>query len=101
MGINITGNTFTKIKRNPIYFCIQQNVGAGSEYKKIGVIITHEETEAMLNNKVSQCGYDMNDIFAGYDILYFRGTGQRSKSNAVGVNITEGIINYDLTKKKK
>lgn len=101
VGINITGNTFTKIKRNPIYFCIQQNVGAGSEYKKIGLIITPEETEAMLNNKVSQCGYDMNDIFAGYDILYFRGTGQRSKSNAVGVNITEGIINYDLTKKKK
>lgn len=100
VGINITDNSFSKIKRNAIYFVIQQNVGAGSEYKKIGVNITKEETEAMLKNTVSQCGDDMNDIFAGYDVLYFRGTGQRSKSNAVGVNISTGEINYDFTIKK-
>lgn len=35
--------------------------------------ITKEETKAMLDNKVSDCGYDMNSIFHGYDILYFKG----------------------------
>ena len=51
--------------------------------------ITKEETKAMLDNKVSDCGYDMNSIFHGYDILYFKGSGERSRSNAVGVNINE------------
>lgn len=99
--ITITENHFSKIKRNAIYFAIQQNVGAGSEYSKVGVNITAEETETMLQNTVSQCGNDMNDIFAGYDVLYFKGTGERSKSNAVGVNIQTGEINYDFTKKKE
>jgi phage-related minor tail protein len=94
--INITGNTFTKIKRNPVYFCIQQNVGGGSNYKKVGMKITKEETKAMLDNKVSDCGYDMNSIFHGYDILYFKGSGERSRSNAVGVNINKQIISYGL-----
>lgn len=94
--INITGNTFTKIKRNPVYFCIQQNVGGGSNYKKVGMKITKEETKAMLDNKVFDCGYDMNSIFHGYDILYFKGSGERSRSNAVGVNINKQIISYGL-----
>ena len=94
--INIAGNTFTKIKRNPVYFCIQQNVGGGSNYKKVGMKITKEETKAMLDNKVSDCGYDMNSIFHGYDILYFKGSGERSRSNAVGVNINKQIISYGL-----
>ena len=67
VGMNITNNTFTNVKRNIIYFCIQQNVGPGSEYDKVKVMLTKEETEAMLNNKVVNCGDDMNDIFAGYD----------------------------------
>ena len=99
VGMNITNNTFTNVKRNIIYFCIQQNVGPGSEYDKVKVMLTKEETEAMLNNKVVNCGDDMNDIFAGYDVLYFQGDSSRSKENAVGVNITTGMINYDFTKK--
>ena len=58
--------------------------------------ITKEETKAMLDNKVSDCGYDMNSIFHGYDILYFKGSGERSRSNAVGVNINKQIISYGL-----
>jgi len=50
----------------------------------------------MLDNKVSDCGYDMNSIFHGYDILYFKGAGERSRSNAVGVNINKQIISYGL-----
>lgn len=50
----------------------------------------------MLDNKVSDCGYDINSIFHGYDILYFKGSGERSRSNAVGVNINKQIISYGL-----
>lgn len=101
VGMTITNNSFSKIKRNAIYFGIQQNVGGGSEYKKVGVELTLEETEAMRNNTASECGNDINDIFAGYDILYFKGTGSRSKENAVGMNLNDGTINYDFTKKKE
>mgnify|MGYP000562124918 CR=1 FL=1 len=41
--------------------------------KKVGMKITKEETKAMLDNKVSDCGYDMNSIFHGYDICILRG----------------------------
>lgn len=95
-GITITGNTFENVKRNPVYFSAQKNNDAGSEYSKVLVNITKEQTKAMLNNKVINCGQDMNDIFHGYDILYFRNDGSRTRKNAVGINIKKKKIRYGL-----
>lgn len=98
--ITITGNTFEKIKRNPVYFIRESNVGGGSEYKHILVYITEAETEAMLDNTVINCGNDANENYAGYDVLYFRNDGTKSRDNGVGIKLETGEIFYGIPKNK-
>lgn len=97
-GLTIENNSFNNIKRNAIYFCVQKNVGSGSQYSKIKVNITKEEAEKMLTNTVTNCGNDVNEIFNGYDILYFRGNGERTRENGVGINIAKQTILWGIEK---
>ena len=97
-GIHVKNNTFSNVKRNPIYFCVQQNVGSASSYSKVKTNITKEQTEEMLTNTVSNCGYDMNVIFKGYDILYFRGNSERTRENAVAINLKKQEISWGIEK---
>lgn len=98
--IQITGNTFERIKRNPINFNGQENVGkAGGKYKRIYVYITNEEAKEMLNNTSIDCGEDI--AFFGYDVLYFKGDGHRLPANAVGINFEKQEINYNMKKGEK
>ena len=97
-GITITGNTFNGIKRNPIYFSIQQNTMGGSSYGPVRVNITKEQTSAMMNNTFLNCGNDMNSIFAGYEVLYFRNNGQRDRANGVGIKMSEKKVYYGIPK---
>lgn len=97
--ITITGNKFQDIKRNPIYFVVETNTGGGSEYKPIKVKITKKETKLMCNNTAIDCGYDVNPIFKGYDILYFRKDSQRTRENGVGIKLKTGKIYYGIPKK--
>ncbi len=97
-GIHVKNNIFSNVKRNPIYFCVQQNVGSASSYSKVKTNITKEQTEEMLTNTVSNCGYDMNVIFKGYDILYFRGNSERTRENAVAINLKKQEISWGIEK---
>lgn len=90
--IKITGNIFTNIKRNAINFCVQKNVGAGSQYSKVVLNITDDEIRVMQNNTVSNCGYDDNKKYVGYDVLIFRGDGERKEQNSAGINYTTGEV---------
>lgn len=90
--VSITGNSFTNIKRCAIYFCVQKNVGAGSQYSKVTVNITDDEIRAMQNNTVTNCGYDDNEKYVGYDVLIFRGDSERKKQNSSGINYTTGEV---------
>lgn len=96
--ITIAGNTFEKIKKNPINFNGQENVGNGSKYKRIYVYITEKEAKAMLNNTSKNCGNDPG--FPGYDVVYFRGDGRRTAANAVGISFSEQIVNFEMVKEK-
>ncbi len=96
--ITITGNTFKNINRNPVYFIRKSNVGGGSCYKAVTVKITKKETEMMLKNKAINCGDDENSNYAGYDILYFRNSGTKNRTNGVGVKLSTGEIFYGIPK---
>lgn len=96
-GIHITDNTFTKIKKNPINFNGQENVGnASGKYKRIYVYITNKEAKEMLRNKSEKCGND--SAFPGYDVLYFKGDGHRIPANAVGINFEKQEVNFNMKK---
>lgn len=97
-GITITSNTFNGIKRNPIYFSIQQNTEGGGSYGPVRVNITKEQTNAMMNNTFLNCGNDMNSIFAGYEVLYFRNSGKRDRANGVGIKMSEKKVYYGIPK---
>lgn len=100
MKIKITGNSFEKIKKNPINFNGQENVGnASGKYKRIYVYITDKEAMEMLDNTSVECGDDSG--FPGYDALYFRGDGSRIPSNAVGINFSKQEVNYNMKKGEK
>ncbi|MCR5703422.1 MAG: right-handed parallel beta-helix repeat-containing protein [Eubacterium sp.] len=96
--IHITGNSFTKIKKNPIYFAAQENVGNGSHYKRIYVYITDEEAKEMVDNTSTECGKDPN--FPGYDVVYLRGDGRRTAANAVGINFNKKEVCFQMEKTK-
>ena len=76
-GITITGNIFTNIKRNAIYFGIQQNQKAGSSYGKTFISITDEQYRKMVENASYKCGNEMNTKYKGYDLVCFKGKGER------------------------
>jgi hypothetical protein len=95
-NITIKKNKFEKIKRNPVNFSVQRNVGPGSKYRKIRVYITTDEALEMIDNKSVDCGNDMTDLFAGYDVIFFRGSGERMKAMAVGVSFKDKLVNYKL-----
>lgn len=98
--IKITGNKFEKIKKNPINFNGQENVGnASGKYKRIYVYITDKEAMEMLDNTSVECGNDSG--FSGYDVLYFRGDGSRVAGNAVGINFSKQEVNYNMKKGEK
>lgn len=98
--MKITGNTFTKIKKNPINFNGQENVGnASGKYKRIYVYITDKEAKEMLDNKSVNCGNDPS--FPGYDVLYFKGDGSRIPANAVGINFEKQEVNFSMKKGEK
>lgn len=95
--ITVTGNTFQKIKKNPINFNGQENMGnASGKYKRIYVYITDKEANEMLNNKSVNCGNDTD--FPGYDVLYFKGDGHRLPANAVGINFEKQEVNFSMKK---
>ena len=96
--ITISGNTFQKIKKNPVNFNGQSNQGNGAKYKKIYVNITEDEANAMLDNTSIDCGND--PAFPGYDIVYFRGDGSRLASNAVGICFEKQEVNFEMEKAK-
>ncbi len=96
--IVITGNTFRKIKKNPVNFNGQTNQGNGAQYKKIYVHITNDEARAMLSNTSENCGND--PAFPEYDIVYFKGDGSRLASNAVGVCFATQEVNFEMVKTK-
>lgn len=96
--ITITGNTFKKIKRNPIYFIKKSNVGSGSEYNPVFVNITESEAKMMCNNTAIDCGDDINSNYAGYDVLYFVNDGSRSRENGVGVKFDTKEVFFGIPK---
>ena len=97
-GITITGNSFEDIARSAVYFIVQQNVGGGSEYKKVLVNITKKETEAMINNTFKNCAKDANPNYDGYNVLYFRNDGTKSRTNGVGISATDNQVYYGIPK---
>lgn len=96
--ITITGNTFKKINRNPIYFIRINNPTKTTNYGPIYVNITKNETEMMANNKAINCGDDVNSNYAGYDVLYFRYEGNKCRENGVGIKFKTGEIFYGIPK---
>ena len=84
-GIKIQENTFTRIARCPIYFCVQQNTGPGSLYSSVRVKISDKQILMMANNKAKKCGSDISYMYGKYDALMFRGDSERNSRNAVGV----------------
>ena len=82
-GITISGNSFTKIKRNAIYFGVQQNVKAGSSYKKTVISITDAQYRTMVENKSAKCGNEQNKKYKGYDVVIFKGKGTRTEKLSV------------------
>jgi parallel beta-helix repeat protein len=97
-NIHITGNSFKKITKNPIYFAAQENIGNGSQYSRIYVYITKSEAKEMLNNTSEDCGNDPG--FPGYDVVYLLGDGRRTAQNAVGVSFKKQEVCFDMVKKK-
>ena len=94
-NITITGNHFKQIKKNPINFNGQENVGNGAgAYTRIYVYITKKEAEKMLDNTSEKCGNDPK--FPGYDVVYFRNDGRRTKENAVGINFAKQKVNFNI-----
>ena len=98
LKITMTGNTFKKIKLNPVYFAMKENSRYNGKYKPIYVYITKAETQKMLDNASVDCGNDPG--FPGYDIVYIKGTGRRDEDNAVGVNFEKQEINEKMKKTK-
>ena len=82
-GITIKGNSFTSIKRNPIYFGVQKNVKAGSSYKKTVISITAAQYRTMVENKAAKCGNEQNKKYKGYHFVIFKGNGERVEKNVV------------------
>ncbi len=76
-GIKIYRNIFTNIKRNAIYFGVQKNVKAGSSYGKTYIYITDEQYRTMVENASYNCGSDINTKYKGYDLVCFKGKGER------------------------
>lgn len=97
-GITIIGNSFENIARSAVYFIVQKNVGGGSGYKKVFVNITKEETEAMVNNTFKNCAKDANPNYDGYNVLYFRNNGTKSRTNGVGISATDNKVYYGIPK---
>ena len=82
-GITISGNSFTSIKRNAIYFGVQKNVNAGSKYGKTKISITDAQFRTMVENKSASCGSEYNKKYKGYDFVIFKGNGERTEKNVV------------------
>ena len=86
---------FQEVKKNPINFNGQENVGNGAgAYTRIYVYITKKEAEKMLDNTSEKCGNDPK--FPGYDVVYFRNDGRRTKENAVGINFAKQKVNFNI-----
>lgn len=98
VGINITNNSFKDIARSAIYFIVQRNVGGGSHYKKVYVNITDIETQAMINNSFENCSKDANPNYHGYNVLYFRNNGEKSRTNGVGISAKDNKVYYGIPK---
>lgn len=96
-NITIKKNKFSNIKRNPIYFGIQQNNKAGHQYKSIGNNITKDQFRTMTDNSASKCGSDINSKYKGYNALIFNGKGTREEKNAIGIIFSKKTIWYGKT----
>ena len=48
----------------------------------------------MLDNTSEKCGNDPK--FPGYDVVYFRNDGRRTKENAVGINFGKQKVNFNI-----
>ena len=79
----ISGNSFTNIKRNAVYFGVQKNVKAGSSYKKTVISISDAQYRTMVENTASKCGSEYNKKYKGYDFVVFKGNGERNEKNVV------------------
>ena len=55
---------------------------------------TKKEAEKMLDNTSEKCGNDPK--FPGYDVVYFRNDGRRTKENAVGINFAKQKVNFNI-----
>ena len=56
--------------------------------------INKKEAEKMLDNTSEKCGNDPK--FPGYDVVYFRSDGRRTKENAVGINFAKQKVNFNI-----
>ena len=56
--------------------------------------VTGKEAEKMLDNTSEKCGNDPK--FPGYDVVYFRNDGRRTKENAVGINFAKQKVNFNI-----
>lgn len=84
-GVSITDNHFTNVASSVIYFRRTANNGSGSKYYPVLVYVTDSELENMKSNTVDSCERDY--IYREYDILMFKGDGERSRENAFGMDL--------------
>lgn len=90
VGVQIIDNDFTNVASSVIYFRRTANNGGGSRYYPVLVYVTDSELEKMKSNTVKFCGRD--PVYSEYDVLMFKGDGQRSRENAYGMDLQSKIV---------
>lgn len=90
LGVSITNNRFSNVASSVVYFRRTANNKSGSQYYPVLVYVTDAELEKMKSNTIESCGRDL--IYAEYDILMFKGDGERSRENAYGMDLQTKTI---------
>ena len=84
-GLTLVNNRFSQVASSVVYFRRTANNGGGGQYYPVLVYVTDSELEQMKSNKISDCGRDKD--YQSYDILMFKGNGERRKENAYGMDL--------------
>ena len=88
--LTLTNNRFIQERSSVVYLRRTANNGSGSKYYPLLVYVTGAELQKMGSNSALNCSRD--PVYPSYDILMFKGDGNRSRDNAYGMDLKSGKI---------
>lgn len=88
--LTLTNNRFIQVRSSVVYLRRTANNGSGSKYYPLLVYVTGAELQKMGSNSALNCSRD--PVYPSYDILMFKGDGNRSRDNAYGMDLKSGKI---------